>query len=273
MDEKVSSGPSGGSGLPSFSATSGCDASEPWVPPLGVVGVFTFIGFVLGCVATDMARTNAADIAKLQKKHSKVCQYGDVLYGEEIHEGGSGTFYQIVGTHGASITWAEALADAKSRCYNGHPGYLAMIGSEAENDFIHSRIQDAPSYAANDNAWIGAVDFTEEGTFGWLGPKKEARGIVFWVGGEDGTAWEDAYSNWADGEPNEGGATGRSEDCVAIYGGGGKWYDNNCYMGLPFFVVEFGPPSINDLWNEQHDDALDDDEVVDAIDDKASAKN
>jgi hypothetical protein len=60
-----------------------------------------------------------------------------------------------------------------------------------------------PSYAAGDNAWIGAVDFNEEGTFAWIGPKKLVEGIVFWVGGLGGVAWEDAYANWADGEPNE----------------------------------------------------------------------
>jgi hypothetical protein len=38
---------------------------------------------------------------------------------------------------------------------------------------------------------------------------------------------------------------------VAVYGGGGKWFDNNCYNGLPFFVVEFGPPTVDDLWLEQ----------------------
>ena len=42
-------------------------------------------------------------------------------------EGIDGNFYQIVGTNGASITWADATLDAASRCYNGHPGYLAMV--------------------------------------------------------------------------------------------------------------------------------------------------
>lgn len=32
-----------------------------------------------------MARENAADIAKLQKSHAKECQFGNVLYGEEVH--------------------------------------------------------------------------------------------------------------------------------------------------------------------------------------------
>ena len=47
------------------------------------------------------------------------------------------------------------------------------------------------------------MDFNEEGTFAWIGPKKLVQGIVFWVGGLGGVAWEDAYANWADDEPNE----------------------------------------------------------------------
>ena len=57
--------------------------------PLGVVSIFTFLGFLLGCIATDMARNNADDIYDLQHKHTSTktteCQYGDVLFGAKIH--------------------------------------------------------------------------------------------------------------------------------------------------------------------------------------------
>lgn len=59
------------------------------------------------------------------------------------------------------------------------------------------------------------------------------------------------------GEPNEGGPTGKSEDCVAMYGGGvGAWYDSNCYLTLPFFVVEFGAPDTAATWMAADDDAV-----------------
>lgn len=225
-----------------------------WRVPLCLVGVMSFIGFILGCVATDMARTNADSIGSSGSvKQKNQCQYGDILYGEELiqgHEGGS--YYQIVGAHGAGITWAQANQDAKSRCYNGHPGYLAIIGTQDENDYIQSLILEAPNYAAGDDAWIGAAENGQEGVFSWMGPGRLATGkLVFW---EDDAAVDGSFTNWADGEPNDGGDSGTAEDCVAMYGGGGKWYDRNCYFTEPFFIVEFGPPSANveEVWSEEH---------------------
>ena len=50
-------------------------------------------------------------------------------------------------------------------------------------------------------------------------------------------------------------------DCIAIYGGGGKWDDKNCFLTQPYFIVEFGVPGITqDLW-DQDDATFDDDEV------------
>lgn len=113
-----------------------------------------------------------------------------------------------------------------------------------------------PRWSSGDDAWIGAMDFNEEGTFAWLGIQKLSEGVVFW---KNGAAYKGAYTNWKEGEPNEGGVSGKSEDCVAMYGGGdGKWFDKNCYQGNSFFVVEFGPPSIEDEW---HGGSLDDDEL------------
>jgi hypothetical protein len=55
--------------------------------------------------------------------------------------------------------------------------------------------------------------------------------------------------------------SGFSKYVFSFDGGGGKWYDKSCYEVLPFFIVEFGPPNIDDdEWNSQHDDKLTDDE-------------
>jgi hypothetical protein len=252
----------GGGGDDLWTGGGGGSFLDGWQKPMGVLGIFTFIGFLLGCIATDMARSNADEIDNLRNKKDEPynpCQYGDILFGEEFHatEGSKTGGYQIVGSTKASITWKQAYDDAASRCYNGHPGYLAIIGNEFENAYIQSLIQDFPDYTEGDDGWIGATDTGEEGTFQWVGPKKMAQGIVFY---EDEETVEGMYSHWADGEPNNGGQSNMEEDCVAMYGGGGKWYDRNCYEGLPFFVVEFGKPDVDDdVWNEQHDDSLDDD--------------
>jgi hypothetical protein len=115
---------------------------------MGFVGVISLIGFVLGCVATDMARNNAKAIDAIEIHPSgSLCAYGDIVFGEEVvqgHDGGS--YYQVVGTHGAALTWMEAYQDAKSRCYKGHQGYLAIIGTQDENDFIHDLVQDVRAW-------------------------------------------------------------------------------------------------------------------------------
>lgn len=247
--------------------SSGGSFLEGWKMPLGVVSIFTFLGFLLGCIATDMARNNADDIYDLQHKKTattEACPYGDVLFGSELHEtdGSNGGGYQIVGMLGAEITWKQAYQDASSRCYNGKPGYLAIIGSEWENAFIQSLIQDMPDWATDSggDAWVGGGDFKTEGTWSWIGPKKLIKGIDFYD--ETDGAIDGSYTNWAPTEPNSGGNSGVDQDCLAMYGGGGKWYDANCYATMPYFVVEFGPPTIDDdAWAQQYDDAIDDDTI------------
>ena len=51
------------------------------------------------------------------------------------------------------MTWSAAFADAKSRCYKGHPGYLAIVGSQEENDYLHTLIQEKGSYQVWQKAW------------------------------------------------------------------------------------------------------------------------
>jgi len=199
------------------------------------------------------------------------CSFGDQTLGAEVHEVGhkGGSAYQVVGADGAPITWQMAMQDAKSRCYQGYQGYLAVIGSQEENDFLHNLSQSTPTYENGDMTWIGATDTHEEGTFAWLGPQKMSQGVVFWTGGLEGHAVAKAYSNWAPGEPNSGGLSQMDEDCVAMLGGGvGRWIDRNCYQPLSFFAVEFGPPEkVMEVWEKEHEGdakeaALDDDQLI-----------
>lgn len=272
------SGKGGGSGLTSnqrsiLGARQGdlCNGEDGWKLPVGFVGVMSLVGFVLGCVATDMARNNANAIDAIEFHPTPICAFGDNLKGEEVVQGhDDGSFYQVAGAHGAAMTWTQAYMDAKSRCYNGHPGYLAIIGTQGENDFLHGLIQSAPGYAAGDNAWVGATDTGEEGSFAWIGPQKMSTGgLVFY---ENDKAVDGSFINWAEGEPNEGGDSGTSEDCVAMYGGGeGKWFDRNCYYAESYFLVEFGPPvaNIEETWAKEHPDEALDDEVFTQTDDNS----
>lgn len=251
-------------------------ALSDWRFPLSTVGVVTFIAFVLGCVGTGKGNANEEAIADLQqqlaklKKHvNKDCPHGDMLFGEELLESPDGdSFYQIVGVNGAELTWMDAYRDAQSRCKGGHRGYLAIIGSAAENALLHGYLTNTPStgYVEGDMAWIGATDTQVEGDFAWVGPQKAMAGVVFWTGGQDGAPVKGAYTNWGKNEPNSGGHSGKDEDCVAMHGNGvyndpGSWNDENCYLPKAYFIVEFGPPpeSVKREWAASHDDALDDD--------------
>ncbi|TVQ93541.1 MAG: hypothetical protein EA397_04130, partial [Deltaproteobacteria bacterium] len=88
---------------------------------------------------------------------------------------------------------------------------LAKIETESENDYIY----DQTSGLLAGHWWIGLNDLDVEGHFVWL----------------DGT--EPVYTNWAFGQPDNGGLLGSSEDCVTLNSGllslgGGQWSDRQC---------------------------------------------
>jgi hypothetical protein len=63
-------------------------------------------------------------------------------------------------------------------------------------------VTEIPGYKPVDmKAWIGASDSAKEGTYCWVGHEWCVGGPFF----ENGASVDGAYTNWADGEPNEGG--------------------------------------------------------------------
>ena len=106
----------------------------------------------------------------------------------------NGHTYKIVKT---ALSWQDA-----SDAAHADGGYLANIGSIAENHEIYSRlnryIEDAEyagTKASNGGeasyVWIGANDLTTEGTWVW-----ENSGKQFWSGIRDGNSVNGLYSNW-----------------------------------------------------------------------------
>ena len=100
-------------------------------------------------------------------------------------------------------------------CYHGHQGFLTNIGSTSENVFIQGLIQSMPDYVASDDAWIGGIDSAEEGDFQWVGPGKLDQGVSFYDS-SSGNAIDNAFLNWAEGEPNSGGQSGISEGTACL---------------------------------------------------------
>lgn len=106
-----------------------------------------------------------------------------------------------------SFTWDEARVDAHSK-----GGQLATVKSASDLDAIK------PILAGN-TAWLGASDAETEGQWKWV----------------DGTAMD--YSNWASGEPNNGGG---DEDALQIYSSPlGKWNDFPGEAPMSAYVIEY----------------------------------
>ncbi len=126
------------------------------------------------------------------------------------------------------FTWYQARDLAETYTYGGVPGYLAVITSQEENDFIYGILQE--------NGWIGANDLADEGKWRWVtGPEEEQQ--QFWEGDEFGEAVNDMYANWVpDAEPN--GFT--DENCALFWDSTGGWNDLDCDGTSSSYVVEFG---------------------------------
>lgn len=140
----------------------------------------------------------------------------------------NGHFYEFVTNEGISWTDARTAADGRPT-YLGKRGYLATITTQAEQDFIQSRV--------SGNGWIGASDEAVEGDWRWLtGPEGLAAndnggtGQLYWRGNSTGAAINGRYNNWdlQRNEPNN--TTTNGEDYAHIVGNAnagniGKWND------------------------------------------------
>ena len=113
------------------------------------------------------------------------------------------------------ITWHLAKKKAEKT-----DGYLAVITSQEENQFIYDLIKKA-TRGEGCNAWIGLTDEKYEGSWEWVNGEKTA------------------YVNWNEGEPNNFGYgfLGGSEHSVHMMGSG-NW---NVYAsdGRTPYIIEY----------------------------------
>ncbi|MGB6269066.1 MAG: C-type lectin domain-containing protein, partial [Olleya sp.] len=137
----------------------------------------------------------------------------------------TGHYYFYVADVG--ITWTQAEAAASSTTFYGLQGYLATITSVEESQLTGEQ---SPG-----TGWIGATDVQTEGTWRWVtGPEA---GTVFWIGDFNGTAQNDEFSFWNNGEPNNfGGNENYAHITDPSIGNPGSWND------LPVTGDVFGSP-------------------------------
>jgi len=91
---------------------------------------------------------------------------------------------------------------------------ILTIESAEEDAFLHSWLDHGKHY------WLGASDSKEEGVWAWEGDVSP-----FWT--KDGGKVADAFSAWAEGEPNNSNSIA-DENCAVFAAGGLGWLDRSC---------------------------------------------
>ena len=122
---------------------------------------------------------------------------------------------QYVLTNGAK-TWEQAQAEARSL-----GGNLVTINAAAEEAWLKQ------TFGENEGFWIGLNDIDTENQFEW-------------VSGEPLT-----YTNWAPGEPNDGGGVGSQDYGWMNFGSTRQWDDNGAdatFRGIVEIGDFNGPP-------------------------------
>lgn len=117
----------------------------------------------------------------------------------------------------ALISTPSSWSDAREACGDLGDGWdLAVVRSAERNDWL------AGMLAGVTDAWVGANDLAQEGSWRWVGDNNP-----FFTGtGTAGSAAAGAYVNWNTGgtpEPNGGAAS----DCLRLRSSGG-WADIAC---------------------------------------------
>lgn len=145
-----------------------------------------------------------------------------------IYYAGTQHYYDFIDA--PMITWTDAYQHVSGLSYLGLQGYLAAIRSSGENAMLYD------NYGGIFwEAWLG----------GYQTPGSPPAENWHWVTGEP---W--AYTNWANGEPNDANHTG-DETYLQMWGfgttGPGKWNDdcNDTQLGnIRGYLVEYGPVTI-----------------------------
>jgi len=135
-----------------------------------------------------------------------------------IEWSGNGHTYDII-TGQTTITWDEARSAAEAM-----GGHLVTITSAAENAFVTDLVVNYGS-GNRERYWLGGYQINTD---------VEPAGNWAWVTGED---W--VYSNWAAGEPNNGGG---QQNYLHYWPTPGLWDDMENRAVMDSFVVEYSVP-------------------------------
>ena len=117
------------------------------------------------------------------------CQSSAAPFEWPIAEGGNGHAYEMLEADG--MTWAEARTAAESMVYQGTPGHLATMTTEAELLFVFS-LSERPTFGAYLGGWqklSGDLDPSEVYGWRWMTGEAWSESVPFWCG------WTECGSN------------------------------------------------------------------------------
>ena len=154
-------------------------------------------------------------------------------YGQ-LYDPSNGHYYEVISAPG--ITWMSAETAALSLYYMGLEGHLATVTSADEDTYVGNAV----AAAGSGEFWLG----------GYQNPKTETTATAgwTWVNGEGtfpgvngASGFDNAYSNWNPGEPNDAYGPG-SEQYLGINLGHLGGFNDEGNLGLiGGYVVEFDP--------------------------------
>lgn len=154
-------------------------------------------------------------------------------YGQ-IYDPANGHYYEVFQAPG--IPWINAESDALSLFYMGLEGHLATITSASEDSYVGAAV----SAAGPGEFWLGGYQnpITElVATAGWTWVNGE--GTFPGVNGAPG--FDNNYSNWNPGEPNDAYGPGSEQYLGINLGNVGGFNDEGNLNLIGGYVVEFDP--------------------------------
>jgi hypothetical protein len=166
------------------------------------VGVW--VSLCAGVIGLSLGASSTARALPLAPGLEGNCQFAgcDISY-----NAANGHYYAYVPTGATPASWAEARdAAAGSNLGAGTVGYLAVVTSAVENDFIVNEILPLPAALNKRLVWLGGLQndtptksLPPDAGWQWLRPEQ----------------WD--YTNWAPGEPNDEGVAGGDERYLTMW--------------------------------------------------------
>lgn len=155
----------------------------------------------------------------------------------QILDPANGHYYQVFSAPGT--TWINAENAALSLHYLGLQGHLATVTDSAEDSYVGQAV----AAAGSGEFWLGGYQNPGNQTIataGWTWVNSEGT----FPGVNGATGFQNAYSNWNPGEPNDAQGPG-SEQFLGINLGRTGGFNDEGNLGLiGGYVVEFDPNTV-----------------------------